>query len=226
VTGRILVSEVGQTDRVTAVVLPMDGATRVPIRTGIEVQLWDADRDQARSTRLIRNLSGQWVLLNVSTDQDLVFRIVTDRSRYRGPVLTTFNPKREGRPDHVVALERRPEASFDDVATLVRGVVVQRDLSGMGEAVPQEGVKVSATGAEMTGHQFPVTTDRRGTFALIVNIRRPGPDETPTVQAHMSFEKVGSRPRTINVSLKHGATHVFSAPIDLDKRNHITFRNK
>jgi hypothetical protein len=225
-TRRFLVSEVGRIDRVTAVIIPMDGATRVPVRTGVEVQLWDADREQAQSTRLIRNLSGQWVLLNNSPDQDLVFRIVTERSCYRGPILTTFNPERERRPDHIVSLERRPDASFDDISTLVRGAVVQRDMSGRGETVPQEGVKVSATGAKVAGHQFPVSTDKRGTFALIVNIRSPGPDEPPRVQARMRFEKEGMPPRNLNVSLKHGMTHVFSVPIDLAETNHIKFRHE
>jgi hypothetical protein len=226
VTGRILVSEVGRIDRVTAVIIPMDGATRAPIRTGIEVQLWDADRDQALPTRLIRNLSGHWVLLNSGTDQELAFRILTDRSYYRGPVFTTFNPQREGRQDHVVALERRPDASFDDIATLVRGVVVHRDFPGTGEALLQEGVKVSASGTGVTGRQFPVTTDRRGTFALIANIRRPGPDETPTVQARLEFERQGLPSRTIDVALQHGVTHVFSSPVDLGESDHIKFRNE
>jgi hypothetical protein len=204
----------------------MDGATRIPIRTGIEVQLWDPDRNEALPTRLIRNLSGQWVLLNASADQDLAFRIVTDRARYRGPVITAFNPKREGRHDHVVALQRRPDASYDDIATLVRGVVVQREQPGTGQAAPQEGVRISASGAGLIGHQFPVTTDDRGSFALIVNIRRPGPDETPTIQARLRFEKEDAPPKDLDVTLKHGATHVFSAPVDLDETVPIKFSHE
>lgn len=219
-------AESGRTDFVTAVIIPMDGATRTPIRTGIKVQLWDADRDQVSPTQLVRNLSGHWVLLNANTDQDLTFRIVPDGVRYRGPVLTTFNPKRQGRPDRIVALERRSDASFDDIATLLRGVVVQQDQSGTGEAVPQEGVRISASGAGLTRHQFPATSDDRGSFALIVNIRRPGPDETPTVQARLSFEKDGLGTRSLDVALRHGLTHVFSAPVDLDKTGTVRFRHE
>jgi hypothetical protein len=225
-TGRILVSEIGRTDRVTAVIIPMDGATRIPICAGIEVQLWNPDRNEALPTRLIRNLSGQWVLLNASADQDLVFRILTDHVRYRGPVVTTFNPKREGRPDKVVALQRRPDASFDDIATLVRGVVVQRDQPGTGQAVPQEGVRISVSGAGLIGHQFPIITDDRGSFALIVCIRRPGPDEAPTTQARMHFEKDGALPKDLDVTLKHGITHVFSSGIDLDETVPIGFTHE
>jgi hypothetical protein len=219
-------AESGRTDLVTAVIIPMDGATRIPIRTGIKVQLWDADRDQASPTQLVRNLSGQWVLLNASKDQDFTFRIVPDGVPYRGPVFTTFNPKREGRPDRIVALERRADAAFDDVATLLRGIVVRRDQAGTGKAVPQEGVRISASGSDLTGHQFPATSDDRGSFALIVNIRRPAPDETPTVQTRLRFERDGLLTRALDVALTHGRTHVFSTPVDLDETGTVRFQHE
>lgn len=208
-------SEAGRNDRVTAVIIPMDGATRIPVRQGIEVQLWDQEQQLVRPIRLLRNLHGQTALLNEVADQELTFRIKTERSHYRGPLFTTFNPAVDGTA-HVVALERRPDASFDDIATLVRGVVVRPDPAGVGRTVPVDGVRVSVFGAEVTGHQFPATTDERGSFALIVNIRRPGPDETPTVQARLRFEKESLPPRVLDVTLTHGRTHVFSTPVDLD----------
>jgi hypothetical protein len=216
-------AESGRTDRVTAVIIPMDGATRIPVRRGIDVQLWDREQQQARPIRLVRNLDGQTALLNEEADQEFTFRIGTERSYYRGPLLTTFNPAVDG-TTHVVALERRPDAPFDDVATLVRGVVVRPDPAGTGEAMPADDVKVTVFGAEVPGQQFPATTDNRGTFALIVNIRRPGPDEIPTVQARLRFEKEGLPSRILDVTLAHGRTHVFSAPVDLDGNSPVRFR--
>lgn len=218
-------SEAGRANRVTAVIIPMDGATRIPVRQGIDVQLWDPERQQVRPIRLIRNLDGQTALLNEDADQALTFRITTERSYYRGPLLTTFTPAVDG-THHVVALERRPDASFDDIATLVRGAVVRTDPSGMGTTVPVDGVKVSVFGAEVTGHQFPVTTDGRGSFALIVNIRRPGPDDTPTVKARLRFEKEGLPARIVDVPLTHGRAHVFSAPVALDGNGRVRFMHE
>jgi hypothetical protein len=215
VSRHLVGTESGRTDRVTAVIIPMDGATRIPVRRGIDVQLWDREQQQARPIRLIRNLDGQTALLNEEADQEFTFRIGTERSYYRGPLLTTFNPAVDG-TTHVVALERRPDASFDDIATLVRGAVVLPDPTGGTDAVPVDGAKVSVIGAEITGHQFPVTTDQRGSFALIVNIRRPGPDETSTVGARLRFEKDGAPTRVLDVTLTHGRTHVLSAPVDLE----------
>lgn len=217
-----MVAEAGRTDIVTAVIIPMDGATRMPVGSGIDVQLWDPDRQEPRPVGLIRNLKGQLALLNEDANQNLTFRIVTERSTYRGPLFTTFNPALDGAAQ-VVALERRPDASFDDIATLVRGVVVRSSSAGPAGTTPVEGVKVSVSGSGVAGHQFPATTDHRGSFALIVNIRRPGPDETQTVPAQLRFEKVDLPLRILDVTLKHGLTHVFSVPVDLDGSGPVRF---
>lgn len=215
----LLGTEVGRTDRVTAVIIPMDGATRIPVRSGIDVQLWDPGQQEIRPVRLIKNLSGHSVLLNEETNQELTFRIVTERSHYRGPVFTTFNPELDGTA-RVVALERRPDASFDDVATLVRGLVVRSAGAG---THPVEGVQASASVSDTARYQFAVRTDDRGAFALIVNIKRPAPDEAQTVLAQLRFEKDGQPSRTLDVNLKHGQTHVFSTAIDLDDNAPIKF---
>lgn len=217
--------EAGTTDRVTAVIIPMDGATRIPVLSGVDVQLWDLARHEVRTGRLRRNLHGQTVLLNEDPNQDLTFRIITDRSQYRGPLFTTFNPQVDG-PAHVVALERRPDASFDDVATLIRGVVVRS--AGVGDAGmrPAEAVKVSVWASDAAGHQFPVRTDDRGAFALIANIRRPRPDEEQTVSARVRFEKDGAPSRSLDVALRHGLTHVFRRPVDLDENDPIPFSHE
>jgi hypothetical protein len=221
----LLTVEAGRTDRVTAVIIPMDGATRMPVRSGVDVQLWDAARREVRPVRLIKNLNGQSALLNEETNQELTFRIVTEQSPYRGPVFASFNPEADG-ISHVVALERRPDASFDDIATLVRGLVVRSADSGDAGTHPVEGVTVSVSGTEVTGHQFAVTTDDRGAFALIVNIKRPGPDEAQTIPAHVRFKKQGQPSRIIDVTLKHGLTHVFFRPVDLDDDDPIKFSHE
>ncbi|YCQ26351.1 hypothetical protein M1E07_09325 [Arthrobacter sp. Z4-13] len=218
----------GRTDRVTAVIIPMDGATRIPVRSGIDVQLWDRDRQEIRPVRLIKNLNGQFALLNEETNQEVTFRIVTERSDYRGPVFQTFNPEVDGSVQ-VVALERRPNASFDDVATLVRGRVVGSTNAGGPGTHAVEGVKVAAfvsDAAGAAGHQFAVTTDDRGAFALIVNIKRPAPDETQTVPAQLRFEKDGQPTRILDINLKHGLTHAFSRAIDLDDNDPIKFSHE
>lgn len=215
-------TEVGRTDRVTAVIIPMDGATRIPVRSGIDVQLWDPGKQEVRPVRLIKNLSGHSVLLNEETNQELTFRIVTQRSHYLGPVFTTFNPEVDGTA-RVVALERRPDASFDDIATLVRGLVVRSAGAGDAGTYPVEGVQASASVSDTARHQFAVRTDDRGAFALIVNIKRPAPDEAQTVPAQLLFEKDGQPSRILDVNLKHGQTHVFSRAIDLDDNAPIKF---
>lgn len=221
----LLGTEVGRTDRVTAVIIPMDGATRIPVRSGVEVQLWDPDRQEVRPVRLVKNLNGQSALLNEETNQELTFRIVTERSHYRGPVFKTFNPEVDG-STQVIALERRPDASFDDVATLVRGLVVRSANAGDPGTYAVEGIKVSASVSDAAGgagHQFAVRTDDHGAFALIVNIRRPAPDEAQTVPAQLRFEKDGLPSRTLDVNLQHGQTHVFATAIDLDDNAPIKF---
>lgn len=223
-TGRPVSFEQGRTDVVTAVVVPMDGATRLPVRSGIDVQLWDQAGHRAVPTRLIKNLSGQAVLLNEAPDQDLTFRIVTERSFYRGPLLVTFNPAHDG-TRQVVALERRPDAPFDDVATLVRGIVARQPDEERGEAEPVEGVTVSVDVAS-PGHQFSATTDGRGSFALIVDLRPPAPDEPTTVPAQLNLTENGQLLRTLAVALEHGRTHVFSVPIDLDGTEAIPFSHE
>lgn len=205
--------EDGRTDVVTAVVTLMDGATRRPVRDDVDVALWDVAEEQPRPVAVVRNLSGQAVVLNTPPAEDLTFRIGTERSIYRGPVFLTVNPATDG-VRHVVSLERRPDAPFDDVATLVRGVVV-RSPAGAPAPEPVEGATVSAA-APGSGRQFPATTGGRGAFALVVELRAPAPDEPAETGVVLTVEKQGLPTRTLAVQLQHGRHHVFMAPIDLD----------
>lgn len=205
--------EEGRTDVVTAVVTLMDGATRRPVRGEIDVRLWDAAAGQALPIAVVRNLSGQAVVLNAPPAQDLTFRVGTERSVYRGPVFLTINPAQDG-VRHVIALERRPDAPFDDVAILVRGVVVRRPPGSAGP-VPAEGARVFAA-VPGPGRQFPATTDARGAFALVVDLRPPAPDEPVEVDAVLTVRTDTHPDRALQVKLQHGRHHVFTAPIDLD----------
>ena len=217
-------AEPGRSDVVTAVVVPTDGVSRRPVRSGLDVQLWDPVTERVRPARLVRNLSGAAALLNEATDQELTFRIATGRTYYRGPVFLTVNPARDG-ISHVVALERRPEAPFDDVASLVRGVVVRSGAPGADGPLPVEGVRVTAT-VPGPGHQFPVTTDERGAFALAVSLRPPLADEPPTVAATLRVDKGGLPSRTLAVGLQHAHVHVFGTPVDLDGTGRVPFHHE
>ncbi|MEU8816738.1 hypothetical protein [Actinoplanes sp. NPDC048796] len=203
--------EPDRTDAVSAVLIPMDGITRRIVRSGVDAQLWDREWDRARPNRLIRNLSGHLVLVNVPPGPDLTFRITADRAGYRGPVFVTYNPAGDGLR-RVVPLERRPDASYGDVATLVRGTVGRPDARA-----PVPGLTVSARlPSPRAGHQFPATTDANGDFALAVGIRTIGIPEPGPVTATLRFAKAGLPARELNVNLEHGRVHVFSAVIDLD----------
>ena len=169
-----------RTDVVTAVLIPVDGVTRRPVRSGLDALLWDPLRQVARPRRLVRNLSGHVVLLNEPADQDLTFRVDPAAAGYRGPLFITFNPARDG-ASMVVALERRPDRAFDDGTTLVRGSVVRSGGSGSPtQPMPVAGLTVTASPpAGSAGHQFPATTDERGVFALAVGLKLAATAEGP-----------------------------------------------
>lgn len=205
-----------RTDVVTAVLIPVDGVTRRPVRGGLDARLWDPVRQAPRPNRLIRNLSGHVVLVNEPADQDLTFRVEPAAAGYRGPLFVTFNPARDG-ISRVVALERRPDGAFDGNKTLVRGEVVR---TADGESPPPRvpGLTVTARPeADRAGHQFPATTDERGVFALVIGLRVPATDEAgaavPTV---LRFAKAGLPVRELTVDLVPGRPHVFAEPVDLD----------
>jgi hypothetical protein len=202
----------GRTDVVTAVLIPVDGVTRRPVRTGVDALLWDPVRQAARPNRLLRNLSGHVVLVNEPADQDLTFRVDPGAAGYRGPLFVTLNPARDG-VSRVVELERRPDAGFDETATLVRGEVVR--TGGPPQRVA--GLTVTAEPTDLGGRQFPATTDQRGVFALVVGLKVPATDEAaepvPTV---LRFAKEGLPERELIVDLDQGRTHVFATAVDLD----------
>lgn len=191
------------TDVVTAVIIPMDGFTRRVVTSGVDVELWDPQRDTALPQRLVRNLSGHHVLLNEPADQDLTFRMSPERAGYRLPGLVTVNPADEGIA-RVVPLERRPDANFGDVPTLVRGMVAR-------SAAFVAGAKISARPPASTGHQFPATTDERGVFAVAVRLDEAGP-----VGTTLRVESPAGVARELIVNLERGRTHIFATPIDLD----------
>jgi hypothetical protein len=209
--------EQGRTDTVTAVVVPMDGSTRIPVSAGVHVQLWDRARQAASPHRLVRNLSGHLVLLNEPRGQELTFRVAAEDAGYRSPVFVTFTPTDEVRRV-VVPLERRPDGDFDDTATLVRGWVVRSGDGDPAHGVPVAGINVSARPqADAAGHQLGATTDDRGVFALVVGLRVIGADEGPVpVATTLRLAEGELSARELSVELEPGRTHVFADAIDLD----------
>ena len=218
--------EEGRSDVVTAVVIPIDGVTRLPVRSGVHAVLWDPVRQTALPNRLVRNLSGQLVLLNEPADRELTFRIEPGRAGYRGPLFVTFSPAEDG-VSRVVALERRPDSAFDGTATLVR-VSVVRSAGSPAEPARVPGLTVTASPrAEAAGHQFPATTDERGVFALVVGLKLLGGEEgRAPVSAVLRFEKTGLPVREHEVDLLQGRTHVFAAAIDLDRDDRPPFTHE
>lgn len=216
------------TDVVTAVLIPVDGVTRRPVRSGLDAQLWDPQRQLARPRRLVRNLSGHVVLLNEPNDQDLTFRIDPAAAGYRGPLFVTFNPARDG-DSRVVTLEPRPDHAFDDGTTLVRGSVV-RSGGGGTPARPQPVAGLTVTASPPTGaagHQFPATTDERGAFALAVGLKVAATAEGPfPVQTALRFDKPGLPVREFTVALVEGRAHVLAEPVDLDSDDQPHFSGR
>lgn len=208
----------GRTDVVTAVVIPMDGMTRLPVRTGVQVQLWNPDSHEPFPSRMVRNLSGYFVLLNEPADRLLTFRVDPTGAGYRGPLFVAFNPVAAG-VSRVVALERRPDARFDTNTTLVRGSIVRTAGPGSPSVpAPVDGVVVTADPPAPTAHQFPATSDERGVFALAVGPKTTVGDDTPELIAtELRFAKPGLVTRVFEVELVPGQTHVFAEPIDLDR---------
>lgn len=225
-----IVFELTRTDVVTAVLIPVDGVTRRPVRGGLDAQLWDPVRQAARPRRLVRNLSGHVVLLNEAAEEDLVFRVDPAAAGYRGPLFVTVNPARDG-VSRVVALEPRADHAFDDGTTLVRGMVVRSGGGGSSaQPLPVEGLTVTASPqAGSAGHQFPATTDERGVFALAVGLKlaatAEGPAPIPTV---LRFEKPGLPVHEFTLALDEGRTHVFATAVDLDSDDqpHFTHQDR
>jgi hypothetical protein len=214
VNSRPIIFEAGRTDVVTAVVIPVDGVTRLPVRSGVDVQLWDPVDDYPLPVRIVRNLSGRLVLLNEPADQELSFRVDGRPAGFQGPLFVTFNPAQDGR-SRVVLLARRPDSDFGETATLVRGSVVRS--AGDDPPGPVSGLTVSARPqAGSAGPQFPATTDERGVFALVVGLRLVSVNEPAPVPTTIHFEKDGLPVREFDVDIEHGRTHVFAEPVDLD----------
>ncbi|WP_222271517.1 hypothetical protein [Modestobacter marinus] len=219
--------EQGRTDVVTAVLIPVDGVTRRPVRGGLDAQLWDPVRQAARPRRLVHNLSGHVVLLNEPAEQDLTFRVDPAAAGYRGPLFVRFNPARDG-VSKVVALEPRADRAFDDGTTLVRGSVVRSGGGSPAQPLPVEGLTVTASPpAGSAGHQFPATTDERGVFALAVGLKlaatAEGPAPIPTV---LRFEKPGLPVREFTLALDEGRAHVLATAVDLDSDDQPHFTHQ
>jgi hypothetical protein len=212
------------TDTVTGALMPVDRFSRLPVRRGVDAQLWDVGRDQARPDRLVRNLSGHLVLLNQPRDAQYTFRVDAAAAGYRSPLDVTFNPSVDG-IGFVVWLERPADFGFEGGTTLVRGMVVRT----AGDGSPDDPSPVADLAVSVVARQpdqpppFLTTTDPRGVFVLAVRLEfDPGAPDEP-VSTTLRFEKAGVPVRALTRLLSHGRTHVFSEPIDLDGNNDPPF---
>jgi hypothetical protein len=164
-TKRPIAFQQGRTDVVTAVLVPIDGVTRLPVRSGVDAQLWDPVGQAALPNRLVRNLSGQLVLVNEPADQELTFRLDPARAGYRGPLYVTFTPSDDG-VSRVVTLERRPDSAFDETTTLVRGSVVRSaGTATTAEPAPVPGLPVREV-------EVPLDQGRTHVFASAIDLDR------------------------------------------------------
>jgi hypothetical protein len=220
----LVASQPPLTDTVAAALIPVDRFSRLPVRRGVDAQLWDVGRDQARPDRLVRNLSGHLVLLNRPRDAQYTFRVDAASAGYRSPLDVTFNPSVDG-IGFVVWLERSAEFGFESGTTLVRGMVVRTAGDGRpGDPSPVADLVVSVVATQLgQPPPFLTTTDARGVFALAVRLEvDPGAPDEP-VSTTLRFEKAGVPARALTHLLSHGRTHVFTEPIDLDGNNDPPF---
>jgi len=205
-------------DDVTLAVLPVDRATRVPVRSGVKAYLWDIVEKRELPPRLIHNHSGYFVLINQEPDADYTIRIEPEAAGYRGPVEIAVNPHRDGMRQ-IAPLERRPDRPFDEGTTLVRGDVIRFKVAGDPDTrVPVADVTVSVPAADPADPPpFWTTTDSRGVFALALQLPPPNAGEAPRpVAVTLRFQEGAGPPLDVTRSLTDGRTHVFADPIDID----------
>lgn len=227
-----MLSDHGPTDVVTAAIVPMDGVTRLPIRSGVIVELWDQVREVPIPKRIIRNLSGHLVLVNEPPDRELTFRIDARAAGYRGPTFDTFNPATQG-VRRVVRLEPATDAVLPANATVLHGIVVRSSrprtqADGGREPSPVAGITVAAQPpAGLSGHQFPATTDDRGAFVLVVGLRPIlSIEPVEPVKTTIDFSTADRLLLTVDIELHHGRTHLATTAIDLDDANQTVLTNQ
>lgn len=202
-----------RTDRVTAVLVPIDRTTRRPVTSGVSAWLWDRSADKRSPFRLIKNLSGSFVLLNQPVDATYDFRIDPSSAGYQEPVEVSFNPKADGLR-RIVPLDRRTDYPFEDQSTLVRGMVVRGDGASR-TAIPGATVSV-LPGLELADDQVPSLTDKNGGFAVLAKLKPEVNDAPPApLTVTLRFTPPSGSGRDIDVELKRFEANVFSKPIDL-----------
>lgn len=207
-------------DQVTTALVFVDRFSLAPVRQGVKAWLWDPAADRPLSPRLIRNLSGNLVLINQPEDADYTFRVDPADAGYLQPPNVSVHPSTDG-IRRVVWLDRRPDAAFDDQTTLVRGAVVRTAVDGsLAEPAPVVDVTVSVVPAPTRPVRYRTQSDERGVFALALRLPPPGAGELPAaVTTTLRFEKAGAPARELARDLTDGRSHVFVEAIDLDGTN-------
>jgi hypothetical protein len=210
-------------DTVTLALVPADSYTGSPVTAGVRAWLWDPVRARPLPDRLVRNLSGQLVLLNRPLDTTYTFRLDPRDAGYSGPFDVEFTPDDEHRR-LVVWLQPRPDKVFDPGTTLVRGVVVRDGALQR----PAEQARVVARPDEPASRPFAATTDERGGFAVAVRLGLVvGGEEPLPVPTTLSITAASDgTSRELDVQLDRGREHIFTEPIDLDGTNEPPFAER
>jgi hypothetical protein len=212
-------------DEVTAVLVPADRTSRLPVTSGVQATLWDDQNNRALPDRLVRNLSGALVLLNRPLGETYTFRVDPTVAGYGGPFLVAFQPD-AGNRRRIVWLASRPDSPFEPGTTLVRGVVTRTPTMLSAEdlevaAVPRRGDGEEPQDDDPT---FTGIADRRGGFAIAVRLEPPDDgDLDASVETTITLNRGGDPHRQLVVQLDHGREHVFAEPLDLDGDNEPPF---
>ena len=213
-------------DNVTVALAPVDQFTGRPVRRGVKAWLWDAARQLKLPYRVIRNLSGHLVFVNLPAQAEYDFQVDAREAGYFGPQTLKFTPAPQNDPRpandrvrRVVWLQRRPDTAFGDGTTLVRGMVT-RGAVAAGE------VSISIVPPVPGDPTFVATSDDRGVFALALRLPPPLAGEAPVpVLTTMRFEKAAAPTRELTRLLSDGRTHVFMEPVNLDGANEPIFES-
>ena len=212
-------------DEVTAVLVPADRTSRRPVTSGVRATLWDDQSHRDLPDRLVRNLSGAFVLLNRPLGENYMFRVDPTAAGYSGPFLVAFQPDADNRRQ-IVWLSSRPDSPFDPGTTLIRGVVTRAgpNTSAAGieiAAVPRRGDGGAPQDDDPT---FTGNTDERGCFAVGVYLEAPDDgDLDATVETALTLNRGGVPHRELVVHLDYGREHVFAESLDLDGSNEPPF---
>jgi hypothetical protein len=192
-----------QPDRVAFAIAPIDAFTGRMVRHGLRVRIADMP-----TIRPVLNQSGLFVFINIDDAPRLV-RLEAEAAGYFDaeiPVRPPADPADAGHRLHTARLLPRPDRSFADGTTLVRGLVV-RDADGL------EGVLVTAEETAQGGFALTTRTDAKGAF--VVPLRLATDETVPGEPVEVTFT-FGTAGRAFDAEVLPGRAQSFAEPIDLE----------